>query len=308
MAKKTEEIIKEAMSTNSDPSVIDANKQVLMDAFNQQKATAAAAGVDPTQQPQATSQADVLGQDSKTRLWQSLENSYDQQRRQSNESFDKAISQTDRQLLSRGMQRSSYAGQTLANLQNQKVEAENQITGNQIADFQNRLNTLEQQEKEDERWERQWAYQQERDTIADQQWQQQFQAQQDQWKQQFDYNKMTTEQQMAYNYIIQMLEKGDKPSDALLKQAGISRKDYEQMKTSAKKTGGGRGRGGSQNPNGTNDPNYPGLQNGDDPYKQLQLGLVGTANRDPVSGNVGTDERERKYGTGTKYGVKKTTK
>ena len=44
------------------------------------------------------------------------------------------------------------------------------------------------------------------------------------------------------------LEKGDNPSDKLLKQAGISRKDYEQMKTKAVKTSGGRSSGGAKTP------------------------------------------------------------
>lgn len=303
---------------------------------------------DFTQNPQAKSQADVEAQDTKTRLWQSLQQSYDQQRKQSNESYDQAIAQTDRSMIGRGMQRSSYLGQTLANMQAKKVEAENQITGDQIADFQNRLNTLEQQEKEDERWERQFqanredtAWQQnfqqseanrqqgnwEREYAAnradttwsqnfqqseaqrqqgnfekeyaanraDTAWNQRFQQseverqqanadrefaanredtawsqqmqekqfsfsqeqweeQKAQWREQFDYNKKTTDQQIAYNYIMNMLEKGDSPSDALLKQAGISRKDYNQMKTAAKKTGSSRG---SSNPNKNGGGNTP---------------------------------------------------
>ena len=246
MAKKYEE--KQA--------VIDDNKAVLLNAYNSGTkrtgtgsavqpattgSTAVASAVDPTQQAAAASASDVQAQDAKTRLWQSLENSYDQQRQQSNESYDQAISQADRQMLSRGMGRSSYAGQTLANMQQKKIEAENQITGNQIADYQNRLTQLEQQELENERWERQFNYQQSRDTVADEQWQKQFNAQQEQWKQQFEYNKKTADQQMAYNYVVQMLEKGDRPSDELLKRAGISRHDYNQMKTSMKASGGGSG-------------------------------------------------------------------
>ena len=78
-------------------------------------------------------QEEVDQQDSKTRLWQSLEQSYGRQREQSNEAYDKAISQADRQALSRGMQRSSYNNATLANLQDQKVKAQNDITSAQIA-------------------------------------------------------------------------------------------------------------------------------------------------------------------------------
>ena len=44
---------------------------------------------------------EVDQQDSKTRLWQSLDESYGRQREQSDEAYDKAIAQTDRQALSR---------------------------------------------------------------------------------------------------------------------------------------------------------------------------------------------------------------
>lgn len=246
------------MATSIMKKFMDEATAAINKKVSEPQAGSIAQNVDPTQQAQATSAADVEAQDAKTRLWQSLNNTYNQQRKQSNESYDQAISQTDRQMLSRGMQRSSYAGQTLANMQQKKIEAENQITGNQIADYQNRLTQLEQQEKEEEWREKQFDYQQSRDTIADEQWQKQFDAQQEQWKQQFEYNKKTADQQIAYNYIIQMLEKGDNPSDELLARAGISRKDYNQMKTSMKSSGGGGGRKPNTNPTtNPNDPNNP---------------------------------------------------
>ena len=225
-------------------------KETLQEAFGNANGTAvpsavekgvAQAALDPTKQAQATTAEDVNAQDTRTRLWQSLNNSYNAQREQSDKSYDQAISNMDTQLMKRGMQRSSYGMQTLANMGQEKIKAQNDIYNNQIADYQNRLNTLEQQEKEEEWKQKQFDYQKERDTIADQQWQQQFDTQNEQWKQQFDYNKMTTDQQIAYNYLMNMLESGDSPSDSLLKQAGISRKDYEQMKTSVSKISGGRG-------------------------------------------------------------------
>ena len=63
--------------------------------------------LDFTNQPQATSAADVNNQDARTRLWQSLDYSYGQQRKQTDKSYDQAYSQADRQALSRGMQRSA---------------------------------------------------------------------------------------------------------------------------------------------------------------------------------------------------------
>lgn len=187
----------------------------------------------PTSQPQAFTKEDVDAQDSRTRLYQSLQEAYNRQKEQSDKNYDKAIAQTDQQMMNRGMGRSSYTGQILAQMRDQKVRASSDIDSAMIADYQNRVTQLEQQEREEEWRQTQFNYQKERDSVADEQWQKQFQAQQDQWKQQFDYNKKTADQQIAFNYIMNMLEKGDKPSDALLKQAGISRRDYEQMKKTA---------------------------------------------------------------------------
>ena len=239
MAKAKESLLKGFVDELT--AAIDKNKATPANAAQQP-------AVDPAQQAQAASQANVNAQDARTRLWQSLDNSYAQQTKQSNESYDRAIAQQDQAFMNRGMQRSSYAGQTLANMQKQKIEAQNQIASNQIADYQSRLNALEQQELENQRYERQFEYQQERDKIADAFNERQFQAQQDQWKQQFEYNKKTAEQQLAFNVLMNSLEKGDNPSDKLLKQAGISRKDYEQMKTKAVKTSGGRSSGGAKTP------------------------------------------------------------
>lgn len=115
---------------------------------------------DFTQQPQAKTAQDVNGQDARTRLWQSLDYAYGDQRRKSDQQYAQAVAQADRQALGRGMQRSSYNAQTLANLRQKGIEANNDITSAQIADYQNRIGQIEQQEKEDERWERQFAEQQ----------------------------------------------------------------------------------------------------------------------------------------------------
>ena len=210
---------------------------------------------DFTQQPQATTQADVDAQDSRTRLWQSLNYSYGDQIRNSDKSYDQAYSQADRQALSRGMQRSSYNNQTLANLSNQKIEAQNDIRAAQIADYQNRINDIEAQERQEafqreqfeyqkaqdalaqQNWQTQMDYQQSRDAVSDafneKQWQaqqDQWQAQQEQWKQEFEYSKMSSDQKLAYESIMTIIGQGNDPSDDLLKRAGLSRADVNAMK------------------------------------------------------------------------------
>ena len=122
---------------------------------------------DPTTQPVATTQQDVDSQDAKTRLWQQLEYAYGNQLKKSDEAYDQAYSQADRQALARGMGRSSYNNQTLANLAAKKIEAQNEIGEAKIAAYQSGLNTLEQQEKEDEWRQKQWDYQLERDKVSD---------------------------------------------------------------------------------------------------------------------------------------------
>ena len=134
-------------------------KKILEQEFSKPNVAAAPAADqnDYTAQPQATTAADVNSQNAKTRLWQSLDYSYGRQRDESNKAYDRSISQQDNALLGRGMQRSSYGMQTLANLRNEKANAANDIYSAQIADYQNRIGQIEQQDKEDERWERQFA-------------------------------------------------------------------------------------------------------------------------------------------------------
>ena len=161
------------------------------------------------------------------RLWDSLNYSYGKQRDNSDEQFRKAYSQADRQMLSRGMQRSSYGAQTLADIDKQRVKAQNDIYDAQIADYENRLQQAEQQDLENERWERQFAagredaewnrnFQQERANAQDTQFQLNFDegqrqfnenmgyqreragAQDAQWQQQFDANRSDTAWNQAF--------------------------------------------------------------------------------------------------------------
>lgn len=121
----------------------------------------------------ARTKQDVDNMTRQERLWDSLNHAYGQQREASDRSFDRAYSQADRQALGRGMQRSSYNAQNLAGITNQKIKAQNDIWNNQIADYENRLGALEQQDAEAERWERQFNASRE-----DAQWNRDFQQKQ----------------------------------------------------------------------------------------------------------------------------------
>ncbi len=143
-----------------------------------------------------------------------LQAAYDKQREQSREQYDQVYSKSDRQMLSRGMQRSSYAAQTLANISTEGAEAQQAIADQQAAaegeiaqqrtllaqqlaqqlaqydaskaaDVLGRIRELEEQEYQrgldaSDRQNSlsmqlyQLLYQQKRDEIEDNQWQQQF--------------------------------------------------------------------------------------------------------------------------------------
>lgn len=143
-----------------------------------------------------------------------LKDTYDKQREDSTKQYRQAYSQTDRAMLGRGMQRSSYTAQTLANLLQEGAEAQQDIGDAQAAaegkidaqraqlaqqlaaqlgqydaakqaDILARIRELEDQEYQRELTGTQnqqnltlqlWKalYQGERDKISDEQWQKQF--------------------------------------------------------------------------------------------------------------------------------------
>lgn len=191
---------------------------------------------DVTKEKQAKTVEDVNNQDARTRLWQSLNTTYTNQMEESDKAYDKSISQQNNAMLARGMGRSSYAGQIAANMYDDKNRARNKLGEALIADYQNRISDIENQEKEDERWERQFAetqkqnewqrnyqeaetartqanwekeyaanradtawsqnyqtqqfnYQKQRDTIADQQWQKEYNEQLRQFNENMAYQK-----------------------------------------------------------------------------------------------------------------------
>lgn len=90
------------------------------------------------------------------RAWAALDYTYGRQVDKSNEDFAKAYSQAANAQISRGMQRSSYGAQTLANLQKQGVEAANDIRSQQSAAYANQLYQIERDEKADDQWQKQF--------------------------------------------------------------------------------------------------------------------------------------------------------
>ena len=91
------------------------------------------------------------------RLWDSLSYSYGRKGDMLNKEYDRAYSQADRQALSRGMQRSTYNNQTLANVNENRINALNDNQSALIADYENRLGQLEEQEWQQDFQERQFA-------------------------------------------------------------------------------------------------------------------------------------------------------
>lgn len=153
---------------------------------------------------------DVEQQSAKDRLWDSLDYSYGKKQEQSDKSYDSAISKQDNAMMKRGMQRSSYGAQTRANMLNQKAEARNDIESEKIANYQSGLTSLEQQEKEDERWERQFAAGRE-----DAQWNKEFQ------QKQYDASRSDT----AWNQAFQQ-KQFDANQEQNAWQRGMTEKQY----------------------------------------------------------------------------------
>ena len=199
----------------------------------------------------AQNKNDVDQMTTRERLWDSLSHSYGQQIDESNKAYDAAISQADRQMLGRGMQRSSYNSQVLGNLNNQKINVQNNIWSNLIADYENRSIAADQQDLENARYDQQYA-----DSRADTIWNQNFQQAQadrsaDQWERQFAQGNADTDRQLAASYVSAIVANGGVPSDDLLARAGLSRADAELM---AKKAAYSNGPGKTSDDDGSNTP------------------------------------------------------
>lgn len=155
----------------------------------------------------ARNQQDVNNMSARERLWDSLNYSYGKKREDSDKSFAKAYSQAVNQGIRTGMQRSSYGAQTLANINKQKIDAQNDIYDAQIADYENRMYQIERDEKADEQWDKEYqeklrqfnenmAFQKERANVSDTQWEKEYQRALDEFNQtmafqreQFDWQK-----------------------------------------------------------------------------------------------------------------------
>ena len=186
-----------------------------------------------TKQKQAKTNTDVNKQDARTRLWQSFNTTYNDAIKQSNKAYQQNYVDADLQAQSRGMGRSSYNNQTLANINTEKANAANRLNSEKIAAYQQALNSLEQQEQEQANW----------------------------------------EAQMAMQYIGNILATNGNASDALLKQAGLSRQDFNAMRQQQAVGGGGGGRYSRKNDNGDVDNTNPTLSPYDQFILQTKVGL-----------------------------------
>ena len=160
---------------------------------------------------QAMNGQDVAGQDPLTRAWQMYSTAGEQQKKASDKRYAENYAAADNQAMSRGMGRSSFNNQTLANINQQKSEAAAQIDANTVASFQQFANDYQQQ------------LQQQQHSKAE-----------------FEANQQAQNQNAAMQWIGQILQSGGSASDELLAQAGLSRADFNAMKKQ-QATGGGGG-------------------------------------------------------------------
>lgn len=171
----------------------------------------------------AKNRADVEAQTAPDQMWQSMSNQYDQQAKQIQQAYDRSYSQADNQLLSRGMGRSSYGGQVLANISKQGIDAQTQNHNDLIAAYQNWLASYNTQQE------------------------------------QFQWQKDSADRQIALGFLNNIAANGGNPSDELLARAGISRPDFDAMKYQEPVVsgGGGGGGGGSRGRGPTNPGTVP---------------------------------------------------
>lgn len=154
----------------------------------------------------AKTKAEVEQQTKNDRLWESLDYSYGKNSDAIAKSYDQAFSQASNQLLKRGMQRSAYGTQQLANIEKQKIDAQEDNRRALIADYQNRLTDLENQEAARDLQERQFAesqrqfnenlaYNKDRAAASDNQFTLQF----NEGQRQFDLGQALAREQLAEN-------------------------------------------------------------------------------------------------------------
>ena len=249
---------------------------------------------------------------------ESLQATYDDQRKQSAKEYADAYSSADRLALSRGMQRSSYNNQTLANISIQGAEAQQAIDKQQAAaeaDIDAQRTQLAQQlaqqllqynaseaadvlarirELDDQEYERgltateyknslasqiyQYMYQAQRDQIADQQWQQQMDYQ----AQRDQIANQQWQQQMDYQ------AQRDQIADQQWQQQfdeSVRQYNDSHQKSSSGSSGGGGGGGGGGSSDDTTDPttDFPGIS-----WDQFMSSLGGNQSTSPLGGIIGS--------------------
>ena len=221
----------------------------------------------------------------------SIAGAYERQRQESDIAYAANKSAADRQALSRGMQRSSYNNQVLANIDTAAAKARQEISdreeeaaqqfGVQLAselrsqnqyeqqmnyqrerdamsDYftQSQLNLQRQQNAiQNQQADRAFNYQQSRDAVTDAFNNRAFEYQQsrdavsdalnernynyqlsrdavtdEQWNKTFDQNAKNSSQQIALQVVSTIAQNGGSVTDTLLKQAGLTRKDFNSMK------------------------------------------------------------------------------
>ena len=174
-----------------------------------------------------------------------IQRNYAKQQEESAKQYRQAYSQVDREILRRGMQRSSYGAQRLANVNLEQAEAAQKIQeaqagaeGNldaQIAQLQGQLaDTLAGYDAGQAgdvmaRYNELQAEEYDRAREAEQ----------------YAESIRQSDQQLAYSYVTSILAAGKDPSDDLLNRAGLSRQDANLLKKETVVTGGGGGGGSS---------------------------------------------------------------
>ena len=134
----------------------------------------------------ARTRQDVDNMSTEDQIWDSLSNKYGLKKDEITESYNQAFSQLNNQMLSRGMQRSSYGNQLLGNMMEKRNKAYAANTSELIAAYEDRL----LQEK-DKAWQRDY---QERSLAQNQA---QFEASQAQNQSQFEANLGLQKEQFA---------------------------------------------------------------------------------------------------------------
>jgi len=130
-------------------------------------------------------QWEIDAQNKRQRLWDELSFAYSQKADTLKKEYAKTYSQAGLNALAKGMQRSSYNAQTLANIDTQKVEALNANEGEKMAAYSSGLREIDAEEAKMRQWQQQFDLEQERLAFEREQaaqaqanWEREFEAQQ----------------------------------------------------------------------------------------------------------------------------------